>query len=162
MPLALIPVGIAAAAGSAAAGLGGALISSSAAKSAAETQAASGDKALALQKQMYDQTRADLQPWVTQGSSAVGTLGALMGLGGKVNGQTVAGTSASPSTASQGATLGSLATPQNTQDMGLVHPAQQNGGEDRMVTIQAPTGETKQMPLSQAGQYLSRGARLMQ
>lgn len=146
--------------GLAAAGaIGGAAISSSASKSAAETQAQSGANALNVQKQMYDQTRSDLQPWVTQGSQAVGTLGALMGMGGTVNGQPVGGQTPSGGTT----TLGQFSAPNQTpQQMGLVNPAQQNGGEDRMVTLQAPDGSTRQFPMSQAQRFISAGARLVQ
>lgn len=56
--------------------------SSNAAKEAAQTQTDAGEKALALQKEMWQQGRADLQPWMTQGGKAVNTLGYLMGLGG--------------------------------------------------------------------------------
>jgi hypothetical protein len=78
MPPIVIAAGIAAG-GS----LAGGALASSGAKSAAETQAAAGDKALALQKDMYDQTRQDLAPWVTSGSQANTTLSSLLSTPGQ-------------------------------------------------------------------------------
>lgn len=36
-----------------------------------------------------------------------------------------------------------------------------SGSQSGMVTVQAPTGETKQMPMAQAQQYVSKGARII-
>ena len=47
---------------------------SSAAQNAANTQAASADRATALQREMYYQNRADMAPWRTAGVGALGTL----------------------------------------------------------------------------------------
>jgi hypothetical protein len=55
---------------------------SNAAKDSAATQVASGDKALAVTKQMYDQNQANLQPWLQSGAAANTALSGLMGLGG--------------------------------------------------------------------------------
>jgi hypothetical protein len=52
----------------------------SAAKDAAATQAVSGDKALALQGQIYNQTRNDLAPYRGAGTAALGSEMSLLGL----------------------------------------------------------------------------------
>lgn len=49
----------------------GGLFGSSAASKASKAQAASADKALALQDKMYTQTRADSLPWLEAGKSAL-------------------------------------------------------------------------------------------
>lgn len=60
------------AAGIAAAGaIGGAIINSNAADSAADQQAQAAREANALQKQMYDQSRADAEPWRAAGGRAL-------------------------------------------------------------------------------------------
>jgi hypothetical protein len=59
--------------------IGGAM-GSDAAESAADTQAGSAAQAMRLQKQIYDQNRADLAPWRDAGGAAVGKLAQLLGL----------------------------------------------------------------------------------
>ena len=49
-------------------------MSSSASKKAAKTQAASADRASEIQKEMYDQTRKDLDPYMQAGTNALGQL----------------------------------------------------------------------------------------
>lgn len=71
MPIA-IPLAIA---GSA---IVGASISASAAKSAANTQAAAANRASDIQRQMYDQTRTDLQPYRDAGQGAIPILNNLL------------------------------------------------------------------------------------
>jgi hypothetical protein len=62
----------------AAAVIGGSLISgamgSNAASNAADTQAAASNHAADIQKQMYDQTRTDQQPWRQAGATALGDI----------------------------------------------------------------------------------------
>lgn len=60
--------------GSALAGLAGAAISSGAASDAADKQAAAADRATALQERMYNQTRADQEPWRQAGTQALSGL----------------------------------------------------------------------------------------
>lgn len=57
------------------AGLGGAAIQGGAANSAADKQAAAAAQANALQEQMYNQTRADQEPWRAAGATALSQLG---------------------------------------------------------------------------------------
>jgi hypothetical protein len=58
----------------------GGLIQGNAAKSAAKTQAAAADKATQLQRDMYEQTRADQMPWHNSGIQALNRMNALLGL----------------------------------------------------------------------------------
>jgi hypothetical protein len=58
------------------------LIGSSASRDAASMQADSAERAQAQQAAQYQQTRADLQPWVQSGSQANNKLSSLMGLDG--------------------------------------------------------------------------------
>lgn len=66
----------------AAGSLGSAAIASKGAKDAAKTAAGAATQAAQLQKDIYEQTRADLAPQRQLGAQAATTLGALMGLGG--------------------------------------------------------------------------------
>jgi hypothetical protein len=65
---------------SAGTGLAGAAINAHAAGKAAAQQTASGDKALALQGQIYNQTRNDLAPYRGAGTAALGSEMSLLGL----------------------------------------------------------------------------------
>jgi len=85
MPAAVVG-GIIAGAGS----IGAAAIQSHAAGKAADQQVAAGDKALALQKDIYNQQQANEAPFRNTGASAITTLGGLLGLpsgGGGSTGQ---------------------------------------------------------------------------
>lgn len=58
----------------------GSSMSADAASDAASTQAASADRSAMLQKQMFDQTRADLEPWRAAGGVALDKIMSLLGL----------------------------------------------------------------------------------
>jgi hypothetical protein len=78
----------AAAAGIGAAGaIGGSLISSSASKSAANTQAEAAQQAAQLQAQQYQQTQANLAPYMSLGTNAIPFLQNALGLGPGGSGQ---------------------------------------------------------------------------
>jgi len=75
---------------SAGAGLAGAAIQSHQQGKAVDAQKEAGDKALALQKDIYNQQQANEAPWRNTGASAITTLGGLLGLpsgGGGSTGQ---------------------------------------------------------------------------
>lgn len=84
MPAAVIG-GIIAAGGA----LGSAAIVSHSAGKAADQQAAAGEKALALQRDIYNQQQLNEAPWRNTGAAAITTLGGLLGLpsGGGGTGQ---------------------------------------------------------------------------
>ncbi len=63
----------------AATGLAGAAVSSSASKSAADTQADAANRAADLQNQQWQQTQANLKPYMQLGSSSISPLLAAMG-----------------------------------------------------------------------------------
>jgi len=63
----------------AAATLGSALLGSRAASSAARTQAAAADRSAEVQRDIYQQQRADLEPWRTSGVNALAPLVAATG-----------------------------------------------------------------------------------
>lgn len=70
------------------ASIGSAALGASAASSAASQQAAAQQQAAQLQLQMYNSTKQTLSPWVTGGSSALGQLLNLYGLGAGGSGPT--------------------------------------------------------------------------
>ena len=76
-----------AAAVGAAGAIGGALISSSGAKSAANTQAQAADEAASLQNQQYQQTQANLAPFMSLGTNAIPFLQNALGIGPGGSGQ---------------------------------------------------------------------------
>ncbi len=57
----------------------GAKMQSNAAGKAADQQVASADKGLDLQRQIYDEQKAGMQPYAQFGQQALGSLGSLMG-----------------------------------------------------------------------------------
>jgi len=57
----------------------GAINQNKAAKKAATQQVQSADQGLALQKQIYDEQKAGMQPYAQFGQQALGSLGSLMG-----------------------------------------------------------------------------------
>lgn len=58
----------------------GGVIGSNAADKAADQQTGASDRALALQKEIYDQSRADQMPWRTTGGNALGALATMLGV----------------------------------------------------------------------------------
>lgn len=64
---------------SAAAGLAGSAMSASASKSAADTQAQASENAAQLQNDQWQQTQANLQPYMTFGAGAINPLQSAMG-----------------------------------------------------------------------------------
>lgn len=69
-----MPLGAVAAIGGIGTSLYGSNKASKAAKSAAQTQAAAADRATEVQKEMYDQTRSDFDPFRKTGTNALGRL----------------------------------------------------------------------------------------
>lgn len=63
----------------AAASIGSALIGSNAARSAANTQAAAADRSAEVQREIFQQQRADLEPWRQAGVNALAPLVAATG-----------------------------------------------------------------------------------
>lgn len=114
----------------AAAGLGGAAISANAAGNAASTQANAADQAaqlqyqasqnaLQFQEQQYNQSQANLQPWLQGGANANTQLQYLMGIGPNPGSSTTAGGPSPipgmPGQVSGGPSMPTGATPQVSQ-----------------------------------------------
>jgi len=118
-----------------------------ASEKAAAQQAQSAREALALQGQMYQQTRSDLAPYRQEGAQGLTALTALLGL---------------PPTGASGAAPGVL-SPAPTAPTSLGPPLPGQYGppgslSGSMVMLRAPNGQTKAVPASQVDYYLARGA----
>lgn len=146
-----MPVGLAIGL-AAAATTGGRLIeakmASNASKKAADTQVAASQQAIqrndlaqqqAIGAVQEAQMRARAMPVPTYGVGAGGQVQAMQPMGAPMNGQ-----------------LGRppMGMPQGPQTMGQVMQP--------MVTLEAPTGQRKQVPVAQAQMYLQRGAKVVQ
>jgi hypothetical protein len=152
-------------------------MASGAAKEAAKTQVASGEKALDLQREMYQQNRADFQPYLQGGTQAFNTLSGLMGLGG-------GGAPQQQPTMSLGAPSPAKMLPdgrirpEGAETIGHAvyrgtgqpyQPGNRSGysaastpqSSYAMVTLRAPDGTTKTVPADQAAYYQSKGATLV-
>lgn len=164
---------------------------SGAAKDAAKTQVEASDKALDLQRDMYNQNRADQEPYRNVGSQAITTLGSLMGLpsgpvGGTSKAMTLGGLTEGPG---HFGTDGRYVPPMApTVGQAMPRPGAQNPyaglpphpdfvtdparartassfatgqAGQRMVTVQAPDGETRQVPEHMAERIVAAGGKLV-
>lgn len=147
MPAAIaVPAIIGAA--STAAQMYGAHKASSAAKQAADQQSASADKAQAFNQQVYNDQRTMMQPYVTGGQSAFGSL--LSGWQAKQPGGAPApGPAPRPSAFGQ-----AFGAPQPQQ----AAPQQPPMGGGAMVSLRAPDGSVQDVPEQLAGQFIAKGA----
>jgi hypothetical protein len=119
------------------AALGGAAIAAHGVTSAANTQAASSDKALQLQKELYEQQRRDLTPYRAAGQGAIGQLGYGLGVSGFEGGPT------------------SQMAPSRPALPPTMDP-------NALVTLQSPDGSsTKQMTMADAAPYIQKGAKIV-
>lgn len=135
-----------------ASGLGGALIGSHSAGNAANIQATAAQKALDVQKQIYDQQRADRAPYLAASTGALGSLGQLaqkpqyMAMPAQRLG------ASSPTAPAMPSSLGQL---------GQAPPmaaAPDNGAPAGMVTVQDPqSGQQMHIPQQNLQTALSRG-----
>lgn len=110
----------------------GSFMGSRAANNAAQQQMDAANKALAFSEGIYNDQKANQQPFIGMGHSAVNTLGGLMGL-----------TPAAP-----------VSQPRTAQPTG--GPL---GGIGQGVLMQAPDGSTRQIPQDQVAMYEARGAK---
>lgn len=133
-----------------------------AASSAADKQTASADKALALQSQIYGNTRADLSPFVSLGT---GALSNLRKLGGVPNVQSGSMTPAPMAPVVTNRVQGSAPTigtavPRNAATLSTFGQAP-SGTASGYVTMRAPDGSTNQVPANQVQHWTSRGAQVI-
>jgi hypothetical protein len=148
-----------------------------ASKDAAKTQSESADKAMAqntavynqtagTQRQIYDNTQADLAPYKTVGAGAMGNMGSMVGLPPSnltplsqvANGtMPVGGGQAAPMPTDAAAATPQVKASLATQS-GYTQQGEKRGGTGRTVLLRAPNGEVKAVPDTQAEAYVSRGA----
>lgn len=152
-------------------------ISSNAAKKAAQTQSDAGDKALAFQREQYEQARQEFNPYQQAGYGALGRLGTAaaappvnfqpgqsrqlglpQGVPPAPMGARVAAGGAAPGGGVVAAGL--QGTPVAGPGPAATAPpnAPQNGASAALWTLQAPDGTTKQLPPEVAQQFVARGA----
>jgi len=153
-------------------------LASSAAKDAAKTQAAAVDRGLEVNRAMYDQSRADLAPYLSLGAGTMGNLGRMVGVTPAAPGALGApGVAPAPGAGVAGGTVGQLAgtgNPWQTAAALKAAPRErqavtasgygagggtvgQMGGP--MALLQAPTGEVRSVPGALAAAYEAKGAR---
>ena len=118
-------------------------------------------QALGLQRGLYQQGRADLDPYRQFGVGAAGNLARLVGLPSLPQGQ--------PETFGTSGQWWNSQGPRNTGFAGGAVPPSRSAtpftrlmGQEAMVTVRAPTGETRQVPISQSDHWRKRGALIMQ
>ena len=125
----------------------------SAADKAAQMQNEAAQKAIDLQKQMYETTRGDLAPYRALGQGASAGLGYFMGIPGYEQGNrgvlppSAQGQPMTPTAAS--------AMPSS----GTTPPAT---ASEPMVAMRAPDGSMRAVPQSQVSHYQARGAQIAQ
>lgn len=146
----------------AAAGIGGALIGSHSAGSAAKTQAASADAALAEQKRIFDIQQAQRAPYLAASQEAL------------ERAKTMAAAGRNPALPAQvnrfaGGSLGAYAMPQQAQGpQGMPSPQMPAGlpaqvpTDGGMVMLEAPNGQRANVPANQVEAAIQRGARRVQ
>lgn len=154
----------------------GAKKAAGAAHEAAATQSTAADKSLAFQKEQFGAHQQAYAPYQQVGQQSLRGLSQGMAPGGQFSQQftqpfIAPGQSKPMYSPVQPQTLGGMAQPMGRPPMqtqplprGPVMPDQQpmpdqqaQGGA--LWTIQAPDGETKQVPAAQAQHYISQGAR---
>lgn len=123
------------------------------AKDAAATQTDYGNRALDLQRQMYETQRADEQPYRQMGYGALNTLSSMMGgMGGSMP--------SAPMSAPSGGGMGMPSQPQGAAGLTLANL----GGVPRsqgMVMMAAPNGQRQMVRSDQVAHYQQMGAQVV-
>jgi hypothetical protein len=128
-----------------------------AAGKAADQQAQSAREALELQRGIYTQQRSDQLPWLNAGRGAVSTLSRLMGVDSNPADAMPFGQSA-PQMQPQRSPFPSQTIQSGQQAQPRASLGMLGGGQQQMVMLRAPDGETRQVPMQQAEQLIARGA----
>ena len=162
---------------------------SDASKEAAQAQTAAGNQSLALQRDVWQQSQQNLQPWMQRGSQAVNTMAELMGFGPA---PTAAGGATPPATTGPSPILGTRGyawqqrTPENETTFGRDPnmPGQGNWASQRAATIRerrlaevlgaalpqnqsgyvqmrAPDGTVQPVPTQYVDHYTQLGAQIV-
>lgn len=159
-------------------------MASEASKGAAKTQSDAADKALGVNQQVHDDTRktntdvynrsnAVLAPFVSTGSSAMGSLGSLLGLPAAPAGVTAAlspvasptGAIPLPGSAQPTDKAPMQRAPETAQSRAAMstasayQPPTLGGMAGGMVPMLAPDGTVQSVPSNQVAFYASKGAR---
>ncbi len=164
-------------------GLASAAIQSHAANSASEKQTEASDKSLALQNQIYGNTRADLSPFVGIGTGALGNLRQLAGIPNAPPPTPVPqmplqpGSTRDPNTGAvvyaPGTTMAAGDpgyNPTSGSNVGLPGPngpiqprtaANPNGTGSGYVTMKAPDGSINRVPSQHVSFYTQKGAQVI-
>lgn len=146
---------------SAGTGIGSAVIQSRAAGKAADQQAAAANAATQLQRDIFNQQRADTMPWLRAGQGSVTTLANLMGIP-----MAAGGANAPPMTPAQmTGTTPRQPTP-NAQYTGAVARPRPGSLADvnqmtnsiGMAQLRAPDGSVRYVPEQQVDFFTQKGA----
>lgn len=149
-----------------------------AAKDAAKTQAASADQAIDLQRDIFNQRRADMAPYMGAGQSAVTTLAGAMGLpiapqappmtgaAGPVGPQrtrpegapVIGHAGPRPDGAAGAQPMRTAMAPQAAQQQSASSFAPGSGGS---VRVQAPTGQIVMVPAERVEEAISNGGQVV-
>lgn len=143
-----------------------AAIQSRAAGRAADTQENAANNALGLQRDIYNQTRADLAPYRDAGASAVGTLSGLMGLPMASSSGPMASTSGgvqpqrAPRQLPPGFDVNKPILPfgQSLADLAPRAAEAHQQNQSSYVRMRAPNGEEDDVPPQFVDEFLGRGA----
>lgn len=162
--------------------VGAAKIGSNASKKAADTQTAAGNKALALNEQIYNQQRQDQNPYMQAGQQGLSNLQQLVGNqqprfgGGMTPGQggpaplnlgnAFGGPQAPPQgamPAQGGQPMGQPAgapqqAPMGSQGQPPMMAQAPQSPQGAMVKLRAPDGSVEDVPAQLADQFIQRGA----
>lgn len=135
------------------------VLNSNATKSAANTEANAANRAADVQQNIYNQTRADLAPYLNTGTSALSSLAQLLGIGGGSGAGTGTGSGTGPNTSALETTLRNYPGYQFSFDEGL-RALNQSGASRGLLnsssTIRNATQFGQGMASSVLGDYLSR------
>jgi hypothetical protein len=123
------------------------------ANKAADTQARAAQDALAWEKQQHAAEQQRLSPYRQMGHGAMHQLSSMLGVPGPQFEQ--------PQPFTAGKTLAAMRG-------GLAQVREAGGAKNviaaaapQFVTVQAPSGETRQMPMDQAQRFVAKGARIV-
>lgn len=154
-----MPAAIPIAMGIAAVGqVAGAKIASNAAKGAAKIQTQAGERAMGVNQRVYDDQRALFQPYIQSGQQAMGSMMQRYGnAGGPMAPQSAPMSPNVPQTGQNWAGEAHAAPRPfgGPMSMGSVGQPQ----AERMVQLEAPTGERGEFPESKAQRMIAAGAR---
>jgi hypothetical protein len=147
--------------------LAGTMIQARGASKAAELQNAAADKALALQRQQYEETKANYAPFLSGGTGAFNTMLNLSGIAG------AGPASMTPSATGGGIPTGGATPPPppepstppiqtaEPQTLAAIQNVIRPQNTSSYTTMQAPDGSTQAVPAQFVDYYRQKGARVL-